>query len=318
MAGGLTAAELERRLAAFPRLRYAGLPTPLEELGRLSSQLGGPRLWIKRDDGFGPGLGGNKGRALEFFMADLLRKGQRKAVTFGSLQSNHARMTAAACAQVGVEAHLLFFARRPPHPEGNLLLDALFGAKMHFIPFGGGGDGSMTLETNCLVRSSPGCGWGATPTSFPSAGITSRAAWVTWLLRQRSRRRPHRWACRLPARRSLWRPGRGARWPACSPDSTSCALLYASWGWMSKICGKGFRRAWPGWPGRYCTLGEKGGSGQRKSALGGLSPDHGDPVGCELSVGDPSHGAHRKGSLDPVSPESLRRVAGADRPRRIR
>lgn len=153
MAGGLTAAELERRLAAFPRLRYAGLPTPLEELGRLSSQLGGPRLWIKRDDGFGPGLGGNKGRALEFFMADLLRKGQRKVVTFGSLQSNHARMTAAACAQAGVEAHLLFFARRPPYPEGNLLLDALFGAKMHFIPFGGGGDGSMTLETtNRLVR----------------------------------------------------------------------------------------------------------------------------------------------------------------------
>jgi L-cysteate sulfo-lyase len=149
----LTAAELERRLAAFPRLRYAGLPTPLEELGRLTRQLGGPHLWVKRDDGFGPGLGGSKGRALEFFMADLLQRGRRKAATFGNLQSNHACMTAAACARAGIEAHLLFFARRPPRLEGNLLLDELFGADMHYIPFGGGGDGTMTLETtNRLVR----------------------------------------------------------------------------------------------------------------------------------------------------------------------
>jgi 1-aminocyclopropane-1-carboxylate deaminase/D-cysteine desulfhydrase-like pyridoxal-dependent ACC family enzyme len=153
MPGALTVAELERRLAAFPRLRYPGLPTPLEELGRLTRQLGGPRLWIKRDDGYGPGLGGNKGRALEFIMADLVQRGRRKAVTFGNLQSNHARMTAAACAHAGVEAHLLFFARRPPRPEGNLLLDELLGAHMHYIPFGGGGDGTMTLETtNRLVR----------------------------------------------------------------------------------------------------------------------------------------------------------------------
>lgn len=145
--------ELHRRLGRFPRLHYGHYPTPLQRLENLTKQLDGPQLWVKRDDGIGPGMGGNKGRKLEFLMADVQRQKRLKVITYGGLQSNHARMTAAACAALGLQAHLFFFARRPPAWRGNLLLNQLFGARMHFIPFGGAGDGSMTLEmTNWLVR----------------------------------------------------------------------------------------------------------------------------------------------------------------------
>jgi L-cysteate sulfo-lyase len=144
---------LRANLNTYPRLRYGSTPTPLEPLPRLTQALGGPSLWIKRDDGFGPGMGGNKGRKLEFLMAEALQQRRRKVVTFGGLQSNHARMTAAACAALGLQAHLFFFEKRPSSLSGNLMLDQLLGAKLHFIPFGGGGDASMTLETtNRLVR----------------------------------------------------------------------------------------------------------------------------------------------------------------------
>ncbi len=149
----MTPNELRDRLDQFPRLPLAAYPTPLERLPNLSQELGGPSLWIKRDDEIGPGMGGNKGRKLAFLMADALRRGKRKVITFGGLQSNHARMTAAACAALGLEAHLFFFERRPPKLQGNLLLDKLFGAKLHFIPFGVAAAASMTLErTNKLVR----------------------------------------------------------------------------------------------------------------------------------------------------------------------
>ncbi|MCP5098642.1 MAG: pyridoxal-phosphate dependent enzyme, partial [Chloroflexi bacterium] len=92
------------------------------------------------------------GRKLEFLMAEVLAQRKRKVITFGGLQSNHARMTAAACAKLGLEAHLFFFEKRPFTLQGNLLLDTLFDAKLHFIPFGSGGEPTMTLETtNRLV-----------------------------------------------------------------------------------------------------------------------------------------------------------------------
>ena len=151
--GALDGEGLAAALARFPRLKYGPTPTPLEPLPNLTRHLGGPRLWIKRDDGIGPGMGGNKGRKLAFLMAEAQAQKRRRIVTYGGLQSNHARMTAAACAALGLEAHLVFFARRPPRLEGNLLLDQLCGAHLHFVPFGGGGDGSMTLEmTDRLVR----------------------------------------------------------------------------------------------------------------------------------------------------------------------
>jgi 1-aminocyclopropane-1-carboxylate deaminase/D-cysteine desulfhydrase-like pyridoxal-dependent ACC family enzyme len=154
-------------------LSYGGRPTPLEPLTRLTEKIGGPSLWIKRDDYFGPGLGGNKGRSLDFLMAEILQSGKKKVITFGGLQSNHARMTAAACAALGLEAHLFFLEKRPPTLTGNLLLDELFGAKLHFIPIGAGGDASMSLELAIrLVRYGSFCFVGPGAYFMPVGGHT--------------------------------------------------------------------------------------------------------------------------------------------------
>jgi D-cysteine desulfhydrase family pyridoxal phosphate-dependent enzyme len=137
-------------LNAIPRIPLAEYPTPLEHLPRLSAELGRP-IYIKRDDVLGPGLGGNKTRKLEYLLAEAQRQRQRKIVTFGGLQSNHARLTAAAANRLGMEAHLFYFEKRPTELTGNLVINQLLGAKMHFIPFGGGG--GMTLEASIrLVR----------------------------------------------------------------------------------------------------------------------------------------------------------------------
>ena len=141
----LSTKELRARLDAVPRLPLAELPSPLEPLPRLSARLGRP-IYLKRDDALGPALGGNKTRKLEYLLADAKARGARKVVTFGGLQSNHARLTAAAALGVGLEPHLFYFERRPRLLEGNLLLGALLGARLHFVPFGGGGDGGMTIE----------------------------------------------------------------------------------------------------------------------------------------------------------------------------
>ena len=141
-----------QRLERFPRIPLADYPTPLEHLPRLSSQLK-REVFIKRDDTLGPALGGNKTRKLEYLLAEAKQRGLHKVVTFGGLQSNHARITAAAANKLGLETHLFYFEKRPERLTGNLLLNQLMGAHMHFIPFGGGGDGSMTIEaTNKLVR----------------------------------------------------------------------------------------------------------------------------------------------------------------------
>ena len=109
---------LHAKLSTFPQLAPLNLPTPLHPLPQLTQYLsgpqGGPQIWIKRDDEIGPGLGGNKGRKLAFIMAEVLAQKRQKVITYGGLQSNHARMTAAACAQLGLEAHLFFFGQRPP------------------------------------------------------------------------------------------------------------------------------------------------------------------------------------------------------------
>ena len=91
-------------LARFPRLSLAHLPTPLEPMPRLSAALGGPEIWIKRDDCTGLSTGGNKTRKLEFLMADALEQGAQMVMTQGATQSNHARQTAAAAARLGLGA----------------------------------------------------------------------------------------------------------------------------------------------------------------------------------------------------------------------
>ncbi len=112
----------------LPRVTIAHLPTPLEPLPRLTSELGGPELWVKRDDQTGLATGGNKTRKLEFLAADALRQEADTLITCGADQSNHARQTAAAAAKFGLDRVLVLRGERPLKTQGNLLLDHLLGA----------------------------------------------------------------------------------------------------------------------------------------------------------------------------------------------
>lgn len=130
----MTRAEVPSRLPPEPpRLRLAHLPTPIEPLPRLTGLPAAPRIDLKRDDLTGLALSGNKIRKLEFVLADARARGATCLVTCGGLQSNHARATAAAAAQIGLRAVLLLAGEPPRHPTGNLLLDRLFGAEVRFI-----------------------------------------------------------------------------------------------------------------------------------------------------------------------------------------
>jgi L-cysteate sulfo-lyase len=119
------------------RIELARLPTPLEPLERLTARLGGPRLYAKRDDETGLALGGNKLRKLEFLLGDALDLGADAIITCGAMQSNHARQTAAACAKLGLYCELVLRGRPTMTNayvrSGNVLLDRLFGARLHFI-----------------------------------------------------------------------------------------------------------------------------------------------------------------------------------------
>jgi D-cysteine desulfhydrase family pyridoxal phosphate-dependent enzyme len=136
-------AALWKRLEAQPRLVFGEYPTPLQALATTSAAVGCP-LFVKRDDQLGPAGGGNKTRKLEYLMADARAAGARGVATFGGLQSNHARLTAAVAGMLGMEAHLFYFAPRPQRLEGNVLLADLLGAQMHFL--GRGIRRKVTLE----------------------------------------------------------------------------------------------------------------------------------------------------------------------------
>jgi D-cysteine desulfhydrase family pyridoxal phosphate-dependent enzyme len=117
----------------IPRLNFAHLPTPIEELPRLSDALGGPRLLIKRDDQTGLAFGGNKTRKLEFLVAEARDQGAKTLVSGGALQSNHCRQTAAAAARFGFKCILVLTGARPQLPSANVLLDELFGAEIVYV-----------------------------------------------------------------------------------------------------------------------------------------------------------------------------------------
>jgi len=116
------------------RIVLAHLPTPIEPLPRLTKLLQGPRLFIKRDDLTGLGLGGNKTRKLEYLAADALAQGCRTLITTGAVQSNHCRQVAAAAARLGLGCILILAGEDPGSRQGNLLLDELSGAKLVFVP----------------------------------------------------------------------------------------------------------------------------------------------------------------------------------------
>jgi L-cysteate sulfo-lyase len=146
-------------------------PTPLEPAQRLGDALGLDQLWIKRDDLTGLGGGGNKVRKLQYTCAEALAAGATTLITTGVLQSNHARLTAAAAARLGLRCVLVLAGREPMIPRGNLLLDQLAGAEIvwagaeppakvaqaeaearpgsHLIPFGGSAQVSVAAYVDC-------------------------------------------------------------------------------------------------------------------------------------------------------------------------
>ncbi len=116
----------------LPRYSLGFFPTPLMKLPRLTGRLSGPRLFMKRDDQTGLAMGGNKVRKLEFLVGEALAHGCDTLITGGAAQSNHCRQTAAAAAACGLSCHLVLGGEPPSVPEGNLLLDQLFGAVIHW------------------------------------------------------------------------------------------------------------------------------------------------------------------------------------------
>ncbi len=136
------------QLSRFPRVRLAHLPTPLEHLPRLSEHLGGPQIYVKRDDCTGLATGGNKTRKLEFAMGEAVRRGSDTIVTVGAVQSNHVRQAAAAAARLGMGCEILLEHRiAKPSAEylnsGNVLLDRIFGANLHEFASGTDFDAEM-------------------------------------------------------------------------------------------------------------------------------------------------------------------------------
>ena len=124
------------------RITLGRFPTPLHRLERLSEELGGVDLWVKRDDLSGLGFGGNKIRKLEFLMADALSMGCDCVITIGGAQSNHACQTAAAARFLGIEPVLVLarpLEERDP-PTGNLLLEKIMAAGVRFVEVKGAGE----------------------------------------------------------------------------------------------------------------------------------------------------------------------------------
>lgn len=146
---------VKKLLGAFPRISLAHTPTPLEFLPRLTEHLGGPKIYVKRDDCTGLATGGNKTRKLEFVMAEAVNQGATTVITQGAVQSNHARQTAAAAAKLGLKCELLFEHRVASPGEnylysGNVLLDKLFGARVWNHPKGSDMDAEMQLLSDRL------------------------------------------------------------------------------------------------------------------------------------------------------------------------
>ncbi len=154
------------QLSGFPRIALAHLPTPLEHLPRLSEHLGGPEIYVKRDDCTGLATGGNKTRKLEYSMGEALQKGADTIITVGAVQSNHVRQTAAAACKLGLNCEVLL-EHRVAHPSdlyrnsGNVLLDRIFGANLREYDKGTDFDAAMANVADEVTTA------GGTPYTIP-------------------------------------------------------------------------------------------------------------------------------------------------------
>jgi L-cysteate sulfo-lyase len=157
------------KLARFPRVRLTHAPTPLEPMTNLSRLLGGPNLWIKRDDCTGLATGGNKTRKLEYLIGEALARKADVVITQGATQSNHARQTAAAAARFGMACEILLedrtgYAHEDYRKSGNVILDRLLGANLRHVAAGTDMDAAMAQLADELQAQ------GRTPYVIPGGG----------------------------------------------------------------------------------------------------------------------------------------------------
>ena len=233
VAGASTQGRASIDFSRFARVPLCHQPTPIEPMVRLSEQLGGPRIFIKRDDCTGLATGGNKTRKLEFLVGEAVSQNADMLVTQGAVQSNHVRQTAAAACRSGMKCHALL-ERRVAVPEagyetsGNVFLDRVFGATLEFRPAGldmnaealtvaerlrteghrpyfipgGGSNATGALGYACLRSGNPASKPGST-------GIVS-SGWS--------------WGPEAPARRPAWWPA-SMRWAigTCRSWASVCA-----------------------------------------------------------------------------------------------
>jgi D-cysteine desulfhydrase len=182
-------------LVRFPRRRYADGPTPLQPLARLSKALGGPNLYIKRDDLLGFAAGGNKIRKLEFVVADALAQGADYLVTCGAVQSNHCRLTLAAAVREGLKCGLVLEERVPgsfkPQASGNNFLYRLMGVdRVQVVP--GGSDMPQAMQAMADEVKAQGGRPTSSGASHPGGAGYPPAP-------RRSSPRPSTWGCGLTA-----------------------------------------------------------------------------------------------------------------------
>lgn len=159
----------------FPRVALCHQPTPIEPMKRLTAHLGGPQLFIKRDDCTGLATGGNKTRKLEFLVGEALKAGADMLVTQGAVQSNHVRQTAAAACHVGLKCHVVLERRVPGRDAsyeetGNVFLDKVFGATSEFRP----PDLDMNAEAEAVTEKLRG--EGHNPYFIPGGGSNTVGA----------------------------------------------------------------------------------------------------------------------------------------------
>src|SRR5579864_3176132 len=133
-AGAAQHSWIRERIARIPRVKLALTPTPIEEAPNLSRALGGPRIFIKRDDLTGVAFGGNKLRNLEFRLARTMAEQPDTVVVGLDMQSNSARQTIGACNMLGLKTILVLEGQKPDVVQGNLLVDYLLGAEVVFAP----------------------------------------------------------------------------------------------------------------------------------------------------------------------------------------
>src|SRR5574338_1693331 len=165
--------KLNHSLNRIPTLKLANYTTPLDEAHRLARKIGLKKLLIKRDDLTGLAVGGNKARKLEYDFAEIVNGGNDVVLTAGGIQSNHARMTAAAARKLGLDVKLVLGGPDFEITKGNLLLDVLFNAEIRYLV---DDDANSSLESEMQKWADELSSEGRKPFIIPSGGSTGRGS----------------------------------------------------------------------------------------------------------------------------------------------